>query len=167
MLAMAVLAGEQVAPGEIVESMASALALYNLATLASRELDRVKDCYTLWHGVHTEFEALCQAWEGVPQNGELTGWHRAQLRRLLDLCADRISLYNISERERLAHALGKESAMSDPEPHPEPVRESAAIEHRVWKAIRTIRGAQSDGLTCQEQRGRDTDSFSELDPSLR
>jgi hypothetical protein len=87
MLAMAVLAGEQVAPGEIVESMASALSLYNLATLASRDLDRVKDCYTLWHGVHTEFEALCQAWESVPQDGELIGQHRAHLCRLLELIA--------------------------------------------------------------------------------
>jgi hypothetical protein len=113
---MAVLAGEQVAPGEIVESMASALALYNLATLASRELDRVKDCYTLWHGVHTEFEALCQAWESVPQDGELIGLHRAHLCHLLELSADRRELYRVSERDRLAHVarrdIGLESAFS-------------------------------------------------------
>lgn len=104
---MAVLAGEQVAPGEIVESMASALALYNLATIASRELDRVKDCYTLWHGVHTEFDALCQAWEGVPQDGELIGLYRVHLCRLLELSADRCELYNVTESERRVYAKRK------------------------------------------------------------
>jgi hypothetical protein len=117
MLAMAVLAGEQVAPGEIVESMASALSLYNLATLASRDLDRVKDCYTLWHGVHTEFEALCQAWESVPQDGELIGQHRAHLCRLLELSADRCELYTVTDSARREHAKCRESELRDPEPH--------------------------------------------------
>lgn len=118
MLAMAVLAGEQIAPGEIVESMASARALYNLATLASRELDRVNDCYTLWHGVHAEFEALCQAWENVPQDGELIGQHRTHLCRLLELSADRCELYNVTESARREHAKCRESELRTPELHP-------------------------------------------------
>jgi hypothetical protein len=104
---MAVLAGEQIAPREIVELMASARALYDVATLASRELDRVKDCYTLWHGVHAQFEALCQAWESVPQDGELVGQHRAHLRRLLELSADRTSLYSVTESARRVFAKRK------------------------------------------------------------
>jgi hypothetical protein len=114
---MAVVAGEQLRPGEIIESMASALALYNLAALACRELDRVKDCYTLWHGVHAEFKALCQAWESVPQDGELVSQHRAPLHRLLELSADRVGLYSITEKERRKHAKCRETEMSDPEPH--------------------------------------------------
>jgi hypothetical protein len=98
--ASSVLLREPVPLGEIVELMASARALYDVATLVSRELDRVKDCYTLWHGVHAEFQALCRAWEGVPQDGELVGQHRAHLRRLLELSADRCELYTITEAER-------------------------------------------------------------------
>jgi hypothetical protein len=91
--------GEPVALGEIVELMASARALYDVATLASRELDRVKDCYTLWHRVHADFEGLCQAWDGVPQGGELVSWHRGQLEHLRELSANRCELYRGIESE--------------------------------------------------------------------
>jgi hypothetical protein len=126
MLAMAVLAREQVAPGEIVESMAAARALYDVATLASRELVRVRDCYTLWQGVHAEFKALCQAWEGTPQDGELVSQHRAQLRWLLELSADRVGLYSITPAERQIFVNGQKGGV--PPKLEKPVKEFSSRE---------------------------------------
>jgi hypothetical protein len=108
--------------------MASSRALYDVATLASRELDRVKDCYTLWQGVRAEFVALCQAWGSVPQDGELIGQYRAHLCRLLELSADRCELYSVTESARREHAKCRESEMFEPQPQLEPIREFSKLE---------------------------------------
>jgi hypothetical protein len=68
-LAQNVARGEPVLVNEIVESAACARALYNVATLTSRDFDRLGDCYKLWRRTGEKFDQLCQAWDSVPQDG--------------------------------------------------------------------------------------------------
>jgi hypothetical protein len=107
LMAESVASGTPIELSEVVELAAGIRSLYNLATLTSRELNRVKDCYTLWTETRDQFEQLCRAWAGVPQDGELISWHRAQLEHLRLLARDRTELYSISEAERLEHAANR------------------------------------------------------------
>ena len=114
MMAMAVQAGAEISPAEIVELMANTRSLYNLSTLRSRDFDRIDQCHALWQQTTEQFEQLCRAWEGVAPSGELIGWHRAQLHRLLDLASDRVELYEPegADRRRLI-ANKRESSDSE------------------------------------------------------
>jgi hypothetical protein len=55
-LAQNVATGEPVLVNEIVESAACARALYNVATLTSRDFDRLGDCYKLWRRTGEKFD---------------------------------------------------------------------------------------------------------------
>jgi hypothetical protein len=108
-MAVRVANGEAIELFEVIELMAACQALYDLATLESRGLVRVKDCLSLWSAMRDQFAELCRVWEDVPPNGELTAAHRAQLRRLLGLCEDRLVMYTITSRERRKHAASRDS----------------------------------------------------------
>jgi hypothetical protein len=112
------LAAQRVANGEatelfeIIELMAACRCLYDLATLASRELTTIQDCLALWSSMRDQFSGMCHAWEGIPMNGEATSVHRAELRRLRGLCEDRLGLYTISNRERRKHARERDAEIA-------------------------------------------------------
>jgi hypothetical protein len=63
--------GEAIELYEAVELMAACRCLYDLATLAAREFGTVKACRELWASTRDQFAGMGQAWESVPQNGEL------------------------------------------------------------------------------------------------
>jgi hypothetical protein len=111
LMAARVANGEGVELFEIVEIMADCQCLYDLATLAARELKTVKDCLALWSSMRDQFSGMCQAWGGVPQNGELTTCYRAQLMRLKGLCEDRRAMYVVTAKERLRHSRNREDGV--------------------------------------------------------
>jgi hypothetical protein len=109
--AVRVARGEAIELYEVVELMSASRCLYNLATLVARELETAKGCLALWSSMRDQFSGMCQVWEGVPPNEELTACHRAQLTRLKELCEDQLGLYRISSRERLRYAKNREDAV--------------------------------------------------------
>jgi hypothetical protein len=123
-----VTAGEPIDQAEVLSLMAIAQSLFVSTTLESRTLNRVDDCRQLWTEAARLFSELCDSWAGIESADPQFKWLRGRLEHYQSLCEDRESLYSISERERLLHARSKESEMSDPEPHPEPVREFSRVE---------------------------------------
>jgi hypothetical protein len=105
-LAQSVAAGESVTLGEALELAAGTRALYDLTTLASRDVELMEDCFVLWRATASKFEELCKAWAEVPEDGEIVSWHRIQLQRLRALAIDRVDLYQPAgpgRRRLLAH----------------------------------------------------------------
>jgi hypothetical protein len=101
--------GETIGLSEIVQLMAAGRCLFDLATLAAREMTRVRDCLMLWSSMVAQFTEMCQAWESVPPNGELIGAYRAELIRLRGLCEDRREMFVVTSKERLRHAASRDS----------------------------------------------------------
>jgi len=99
-LAQSVAAGESVTLGEALELAAGTRALYDLATLVSRDVELMEDCFVLWRETASKFEALCNAWADVPEDGEIVSWHRIQLQRLRALAIDRVELYQPESQDR-------------------------------------------------------------------
>ena len=59
---------------EVVELMAACRCLYDLATLASRELTTIQDCLALWSSMRDQFSGMCHAWEAeIASYGERNG----------------------------------------------------------------------------------------------
>jgi hypothetical protein len=109
LMAVRVAHGEAVELYEVVELMSDSKCLFDLTVLVARELKTVRDCLVLWSSMRDQFAELCWAWEGVPQNGELTAAYRAQLMRLKGLCEDRRAMYVVTAKERQRHAKNRDS----------------------------------------------------------
>jgi hypothetical protein len=99
-IALKVQSGDRLELTELVELAAATRALYNTATLASREFGRMDQCYALWAATAQVFEQLRAAWDSVPADGELVSFHRAQLERLCELALDRVELYRSNGPDR-------------------------------------------------------------------
>lgn len=100
LMAQSVAVGEPISLSDIVELAATARALYDTVTLASRDFDRMEQCFELWQAASRTFSLLRAAWEMVPADGQLVGLHRAQLERLYELCEDRFALYTSNGPDR-------------------------------------------------------------------
>jgi hypothetical protein len=135
-----VTAGKPLESAELMSLAAAATALYVSVALESRTLGSVDKCRDLWAEAAGLFDELHNSWTGIESDDPNIHWLRGRLEHYQLICEDRTSLYTITEKERLLHAKGKESEMSDPEP----VREFSRVEtpHRYgrqygrWNVVR-------------------------------
>jgi hypothetical protein len=127
-------AGEDVPAVEILSLAAAAEAIYLSATLESRRMERVKDCHTLWTETAQLFGDLYDSWGGVQSDDPSIIWLRSRLEHYRELAADRLSLFSITEADRLEFAQVKETGQQPaPEPTAQPFSrvEMAAVDRRL------------------------------------
>jgi hypothetical protein len=96
--------GEAVPIDEILSLAAAAQAIYLTATIESRELDGITQCHKLWADVAKLFDELCAPWTDVKTDEEQIQWLLARLRRYRDLALDRVSIYEVTTSQRVAHS---------------------------------------------------------------
>ena len=132
---------------EVISLGSQAEALYVTATLESRALGKIADCRQLWVEVAELFGELCDSWTDIKSGDPSVAWLRGRLHRLLELCRDRTSLYNISEQDRSEYAE-RRSGLPDEgyDSQPEPVREFsrvevASIEHAYRQCLSSDNGS--------------------------
>jgi hypothetical protein len=117
LLRASVAAGEPIDQAEVLSLAAAIQSIYISVALESRALGRIDACHQLWAEAAGLFSELCDSWVGIDSDDPQVHWLRGRLTHFASLARDRMSLYDVSERERLAHAarrdIGLESAFSE------------------------------------------------------
>jgi hypothetical protein len=106
LLAQAAVLGEAITPAEMIELSASSRALYNVCTLAGRELGYISEHHKLWQAASEIFAQMSKVWGEVNGN-ELAEAHVSLLLRLHAMSLDRAALYDVSSAERADFARRK------------------------------------------------------------
>ena len=108
---------ESVDQAEVLSLAAMAQAFFVSITLESRQLGRVEACHELWTEAAQLFDGLSGAWVQVDSDDPQIEWLRSRLTHFASLARDRVALYDVSERQRLANAarrdVGLETAFSE------------------------------------------------------
>jgi hypothetical protein len=102
LLAMALAEGTSPTVAEVLQLAAEARAVYMMATLLgqSRLPGEVRLHEALWKQVHGFYQAACEIWADVPQDGELLTVYRHELAALQSVADDRCGLYSIDDSDR-------------------------------------------------------------------
>lgn len=94
---------------EALSLAALAQSLYISVSMESRQLGDIAKCHRLWAEVAQLFDELCGTWTDVESDDPQIHWLRSRLTHFQSLCRDRMALYDVSERQRLAHAARRDA----------------------------------------------------------
>ena len=105
----------QVAPvGEVLSLIALAQSLYVMTTLTTRSMDRIDDCRRVWTETAAVLDEVLKVWRGVQSDDPNVLWMLGKIEHFRSLAFDRVEMFSISEKERVAHAANRGSSDFEP-----------------------------------------------------
>jgi hypothetical protein len=103
------ISGKPIPLTEILSLTSMVQSLFLVTTLVTRQMDRIKDCFSAWTETAETIDRVLAVWEDVRPEDQNISWMLGRIRHFASLAHDRAQLYEVTPSERVRHAKNRDA----------------------------------------------------------